>query len=187
MTTWAPDYTLRYKLRYLAGGYTHDMVVRGTSIGTAADLADMAADIETAFAAIEGNLFEDFTFQAASYALPNSNVFVPTTIIPTSPTGAIAVADYSARVKASAVAMSGRSATAKARIYFFGFVVTDQADGTPGGDGVVTGTEVVPILGFRALAANFANAADGSTATYYPRFTIKVNDRWLRFIRRTGG
>lgn len=188
MTDYAPDYTMRYKVHYLAGGFTHDMVVRGpisfSDITT--ELIALAGGLQTFFEAIEGALFDDFAFLNASYALPSSSVFLPTVIVPTSPTGVTDPANRSARLRATACTMAGRgSPGGSGRLYFFGLTLADSTETDPAGDGVVTVANLAGITDAKDAADAAFHSSNGSAMVFYPRFTIKVNDAALRIVRRT--
>lgn len=189
MADWSPDYTYRYKTRYLAGGITHDFTVRGGIIytGGESEAVSMAAAVTAFFAALEAQLIDDFAFLNASWAYADSNSFTPTTAVPISPTGAIALAGQGGRRRATACTMSGRADTeSKAKLYFFGLVGNDTAPGDAGSDGKITNTEMPAIDDAKAIADLNFRSAHGDAALYYPQFTIKVNDHTLRLIRRVG-
>lgn len=189
MTDYAPDFTFRYKVHYLAAGFTHDFTVRGP-VDTP-DIPTLSETLRVAvgnfFADIESKLFTDFAFIAASYAVANSNVFIPLVAVPTAVTPAgPAVADRSARVRATGSTMAGRGIDGGAsRLYFFGYMVNDTAAGDAGGDGVISLANDANLGDASAHASDAFRSSSGSEMVYYPRLTMKVNDRLLRTIRRT--
>lgn len=189
MPDYAPDYTFRYKARYLAAGFQHDMVVRGGIIttGGTTEAGDMAIAVSQFFAPLTEHLATDFSFLAASWAYAGSNVFVPTSALPSNPTGDINFGGKSKRVRATATCMSARGLTGgHARIYFFGYFQADDLSNDIAQDGVVTELEDAFIATSKTVADASFHASDGGGAIWYPRFTMKVNDDLLRLIRRTG-
>lgn len=189
MADWAPDYTYRYKARYLAGGITHDFTVRGGIIYTGGEAlaVTMAAAVSAFFGFLEAQLIDDFEFLNASWAYADSNSFTPTVAIPTSPTGAIALAGQGGRRRATACTMSGRADTeSKGKLYFFGLVGNDVAPGDAGSDGKISASELPAIEDAKAVADSNFRSAHGDACIFYPQFTIKVNDHTLRLIRRVG-
>lgn len=186
MADYAPDFTIRYKTRYRAGNHSHDITVRGPVDATPdnTQIQALADGLTAFFAALASQLYADFEFLSASYCATNSEIFIPTSILPVSPTGLIVVANFSEMSHVTASCMSGRSALAKARVYFYGLSVFAEAGGVAGGDGQLLVSEVAGIAGAKAAADGVFKAGDGQTATFYPRLTYKVNDRNLRAVRR---
>jgi hypothetical protein len=188
MTNWAPDYTFRYKVRYVAAGFQHDFTVRRSATVTdgETEAGTVSVHVGSFFDALQARLSDDFAFLAASWALPNSNVFVPTTSVPElAAPGAIDYTEYSPKTRAQACTMSGRSATAFARLYFYGLIVSHELVGTIGGDGVISVSNLAGVATARTIANGQFRSGDGSGAIFYPRLTIKVNDDLERLIRRT--
>jgi len=189
MTDFSPDFTYRYKARYLAAGITHDFVVRGDQwvVDGETHATALAANVGEFFAALEDQLYSDFAFISASWAYRGSSVFVPTTAVPVSPTGVVDESTVSSRLRATASTMSGRgTALGHAKLYFFGLWVPDHLTASLGADGVLTGTEFGGIVNAAAVATTRFHASDGSSAIFYERLTLKVNDRLLRTVRRLG-
>jgi hypothetical protein len=189
MPDFSPDYTYRYKVRYLAGGITHDFVVRGDQWVTDGEThaTALAANVGEFFANLEDQLFDDFAFQSASWAYRGSSVFVPTTNVPTDPTGVFNPALVSSRHRATACTMSGRGlAEGHAKLYFFGAHFPDHLVDSVGADGVITAAEFGGIVNAAAVATTRFHSSDGAAAIFYERLTVKVNDRLLRIVRRLG-
>jgi len=189
MPDFSPDFTYRYKVRYLAGGITHDFVVRGdqwVADGETHALA-LAANVGEFFSNLEDQLFTDFTFISASWAYRGSSVFIPTTSVPTDPTGGVDAAPVSSRLRATACTMSGRGlGEGHAKLYFFGLWVPDHLVDSLGADGVLTAAEYGGIANAAAVATTRFHSSDGAAAIFYERLTLKVNDRLLRTVRRLG-
>ena len=188
MTDYAPDYTFRYKVRYLAGGFQHDMVVRGPLVVVdPATQNQLLADVLSGyFVNLQTVLYNDFEFQTASYAVAGSNVFIPTTIVPISPVGVVSVANSAARQRASACTHAGRGiGSGSGRLYFFGLAMPDSAAGDPAADGVISVTNLPGLATATGIADGTFKSSSGAAMAFYPRLTIKVNDAMLRIVRRT--
>lgn len=190
MTDYSPDYTFRFKLRYLAGGFTHDMVVRSSAIlsGGEAESEILGDGLQSFFTALQSALWQDFTFVNGSYAYAGSNVFLP--YMPTSLTGvtpsAVDPTTRSGRLRATAGTMAGKgSGGAIARLYFYGLILPDVTNADALGDGVLSVGNMAGVATAATAASGTFKAADGTVATFYPRITTKVNDKLLRLIRRT--
>lgn len=187
MPDFSPDYTFRYKVKYVAAGITHDFVVRSGILtsGGETEAGDLANAVGQYFAAIESQLVADFEFLVASWAYAGSNIFVPTDAIPAQPTGVIAVNTLSGRRRATAFNMAGRgSGEGSCRLYFFGLAFSDSAPGDAGSNAVIDVEDFPAVADAKAIADASFRASDGQSGIYYPRFTTKVNDRTLRLIRR---
>jgi hypothetical protein len=184
----SPDFTYRYRAQYVAGGLTHNMTVRAGIIvsGGEAQAALMATALGNFFAAIQSRLMSDFEFIGAAWAYAADNTFTNTSSVPESPTGAITVTDLGPRLRATGTAMAGKSSDdAKGRLYFFGYHQNDVDNDDAGSDGWVSLTNDANIGDAKAIADDAFRAASGLSTIWYPRFTLKINDRALRVIRRT--
>jgi hypothetical protein len=188
MPDYAPDFTYRYRVHYSTSGFTHDLTVRGgvSTTGGETLAASMATAVHDFFAALQSQMASNFTFLGASWAYAGSDVFTPTSNVPAAITGAVDTSGHSPRKRATATAMPGRGADAsKGRLYFWGYDQSDNLATDKGGDGWISVANDANITTAKAVAdANF-HTGSGAIGIWYPRFTVKINDRTLRAIRRT--
>lgn len=188
MTDYSPDYTFRYRTHYLAGGLTHDFTVRaGITLSGGAELAAVySVAVGNFLASLEDALFDDFECISASWAYAGSDVFVPSFDVPANPTGVVDHTAFGPRMRASAVAMAGRAADgSKGRLYLFGYAQLDKTNADPAADGWISVDNDANLVDAKAIADTSFHTGSGALGVWYPRLTIKVNDRALRTIRRT--
>ena len=184
MTTYAPNFTPRFKLCYIAGGMQHTIQVRGPR-GT--DLAGMTAYgpiLRSVFMVFVAAMYTDLLFTSAEVALTDDDVFIPVAV-PTQPTGmAVDPADFSAMTRAQALTFTGKAPGSRARFSLYGVAIADEASGTTGGDGKVTSTENAGIATVAGIASGAFKAGSGANAAFPNVATYKVNDHLLKLIRK---
>lgn len=183
MTTYAPNWTPRYKAGYKVGGINHTLTLRaprGTDVAGVTALATVAHDVFNAMAA---QLMDDFTWTDASYALTDSDVFVPTAP-PAAVTGAISTAAQAIKDRISPLTLTGRSASGRARVSLYGISLGVGAGSFAATDFIVTEAEY-PAMGdaIDVLQAGAVGNA-GEVTTWHRTGTVKPNDRLVKLVRR---
>jgi hypothetical protein len=183
MTTYAPNWTPRYRARYQAAGVTHTVQVRGLRTTDDANIATFGAHLFDFFAPLAPVMADDFAWIDASYALTDSDLFAPTTT-PAGITGDVPVANFEPKEKVIAIAFSGRALGSRARLYVYGGLWNETT--LPGVDdnAVITTSEWVNLSTSIAVANNFFCAGSGALATWYNQVTVKENDHLLKLVRR---
>lgn len=186
MSDFAPNYTPRYKIRYVAAGVVHTMqfrVARGTG-ATAITTAGGAA-AQALATAMQSTLPDDFEWTDATYALEDSDIFLPAGGLPSDPTGAVDPDTLTPIRKIVATTFSARSEGSKTRVSLFCPAWSPDTLGDVASDGIVRGGEISAV----ANAVSALNAADlvggdGLPAVFYNYATVKVSDALLRLVRR---
>lgn len=190
MPDFAPDFTPRYVAEYVSAGLTHHMMLRGfrgESSGTTTTRAINAmGDITVA---LQNFLPDDFHFVSAEYIAQDTNVGVPVAR-PGDPVGAITVANMSNLEKATSVGFVGRSGSTPARLFVFGFAYDpDDPEPTvnPERDFRLQASEVAEVAtAIAALNSWGPPAANNLPAAWKQYVNLKVNDHYLRLLRKLG-
>jgi len=189
MPDFAPNVTGRYRLRYNAVGRVHTIqvrVARGLSLLSIQDAG--ATYIRPVFLALAAALVSDFLFISATAAETDSDLFFPVAI-PTQVVGLAPIADYSKQDSITHLTFSGRGASgSKVNQKIYGFVNNpDQLPPNVGSDFVLLSSES-PLIQNAVNAFNSPGASivaiDNSVPVYVQRATIKINDFWLRQVRK---
>lgn len=187
MTTFAPDMTPRYKASYISAGLQHSSIIRvARGSGATPTVTIGRAVMQAVTTALAALLPTDFHFTGAAYCLEDTNVFLPTTFIPANPTGLQDLADYSPTMRATETIFQGNGGGHRVTVNIFG-VFWQQSDPLdPSANGRVETTEDTHIL----AAVTALNGATGQTsianipAIFSPYANIKVNDYWLKRVRK---
>lgn len=183
MTTYAPNFTPRYKLHYKVGNIEHTVQIRtprGTDLGGTEFAGHALRDIWNGLAAY---LLDDLVFLTAEVALTDSDVFGPASL-PVAVTGTLDPADYNARERIRGLTWNGRSTGSKARFTLFGLMFPDEGTGVVGSDGLILGSEVAAITSGAATATTYFKAGSGNAAVFQGRATYKENDHLLSLVRK---
>lgn len=183
MTTYAPNWTPRYKASYRAAGLIHSMtlrVARGASVPTVTGLAGVAHDFVAAHA---DALADDFEWIEASYALTDSDVFVPTAV-PAAVTGALAAGGYTPISRISPLVYTGRSASGRARVSLYGVSFGLPGSGALPADFQITAAENADVAAAIAVLQAGAIGNAGEVTTWHNKTTQKPNDRLVKKLRQ---
>jgi hypothetical protein len=184
MTTFAPTISPRWKGTYICAGLRHTIQFRGARGASFITMDEYRHVGEGMVANIRGDFCSDFTWVQAEVALTDSDVFLPATT-PAAPTaGGNSISDYSPIDKISAMTLSGKSSTARARFSWYGLLFLSTPTGTIGADGLVRISELAGLAGIIAQANASCKAADGTSASYHSIATYKPNDHLLKLVRR---
>ena len=190
MPDFAPNVTFRYRLHYHVVGRDHTIqcrMVRGIDVGTG--VTEAAAYLRALFVALASNLADDLAFTSAEYALTDSDLFFPAAM-PAAVTGAIDVADFSKQDSITHLTFSGRGAGgSKTSVKVYGAqYLPDQVPDAIESDFVINSAESSLILNSVAALNNSVGGRtvciDNTVATFHARATVKVNDFWLRQVRK---
>lgn len=187
MPDFAPDATPRYLMKYKSAGFEHHCLVRAQrGSSAAATIANGRAAVTGLFSALASLLPDDFAYLAETYALEDSDVFLPTGFLPASPTGLQNLTDYTPVMRGTATTFSANGGGIKYHISAFG-VFWDPSDVSgPAANGAVDSGEdstVAGALTFLATATGMRNVAN-LPITFYPRATVKPNDHYVKLARR---
>lgn len=187
MADFAPNVTPRYRLKYNAVGRPHSVMVRG-SRGTS--FAGMEALGISAFfglfSALDTLMCDDLAFISADIALTDSDLFFPASV-PGVVTGTSPIAQYSKMDSISHWTFSGRGDLgSKVSMKLYGIQnVSDVLPATVHSDFVLLGTEDTRVADAVAvLNAGAIVTVDNTQAAWLNRVTIKINDFWLRQVRK---
>lgn len=181
MTTYAPNFTPRSRLKYFAAGIEHTIQMRAAR-GTVADVGAQKNSIRACFNMMAALLADDFAWISAEYALTDSDDFFPTTL-PAAVVGAVDVSTLSLQQRATSTNFNGRVAGSRAGIYFYG-IVWEDGQGSPRDNGRVTPAEIPLIASVVAELSGQAHAGNGVQAIFHSYANIKVNDHLLKLLRR---
>lgn len=185
MSDHSPDFTARYRVKYFDGQATHVQTWRYPGVGDGPELVAVATAVNNYYAAIGTQLWDDFQVLAASYALKDSPIFLPT-----STPGIGGAVDPSTlrkpRHKANAINFVGRTSLGtRVIVYQYGFSIA-VGDDTLVDDFRLTSTENAVILTtLTALTSAGADLVgnDGAAVTWYPYANVKYNDYWKRKVQ----
>jgi len=183
MTSYAPNWTPRFKAEYSTFGMHHSITLRTARGTNAAGVIALGVVAHDFFNALAADLTTDFAWVAASYALTDSDFFIPTAT-PTAVTGASATGFFSLYQKISPFTFTGRSASGRARVSAYGV-----AAGTGGVTGIATDFKVLAsesTLFADAIAVLQAGAIGnaGEATTWHLQATTKSNDRLVKKVRQ---
>jgi hypothetical protein len=187
MADYAPNYTMRVKLRYSVQGRTHSIVVRGGITDVAINAPDLANSLMGFLNALAPMLYDDWTVVSLSYCLAGETFFVPMDF------GGIDVfiggADATALRTAAQAAIHGRfegrgTEGSKAALVIFG-VSTKPGDLGVEDYRIYKAESVEVEAAHNALVAAIPpfRCGNGSTAVWYPYMNIKANDAVVRDVR----
>lgn len=182
MTSYAPNYTPRIRLKYQAAGIEHTIQMRGARGTTAGGLDAQKGSIRACFNLGAANLADDFAWISAEYALTDSDDWFPTTL-PAAVTGAAPIASFSLQHRATHTSFNGRVVGSRAAIYFYGFYWEQGVD-TSADNGRVTPAEEAFVGDIATELSGQAHAGNGLQAIFHQYANIKVNDHLLKLLRR---
>lgn len=184
MTSYASNFTPRYKARYLAGGIEHTIQVRAARGASFSVTEALRGPVRDAYMAVVAIVYDDFAWISAEVALTDSDVFGPATVPDPLVGNIIDPALNSAMLRISPLTFTGRSAGSKGRFSMFGVSFGTDAAAALGGDGKLTSAEVAGISTIAGVASANFRAGSGEPAIYPLLATVKPNDHLLRLVRR---
>lgn len=188
MTSFAPNYTARLRVKYRAARAIHTQTWRFPAYGTLGVGMIAARDaVEAIWGHLTPNLFDDTECLAVTYAVEDTNIFLPTDVISIS--GDVATPTDLPKIKALAVSMVGRTSTGQpAKIFFYGLDETTLSSSggedfrqNPGENAALTAA-IAEANGF--IAGLILCGSDGTAVTWYPYTNQKPNDYWVKRVRQ---
>lgn len=182
MTTYAPNFTPRARLKYVAAGIEHTIMMRGPRGATADDLGDQFGSIRACFNFGATFLADDFAWISAEYALTDSDIFLPRDV-PAAVSGTIDPTTMGLKQRVTSTSFNGRVAGSRAQIFFYGFKWTEGI-GNPADNGRVTVAEAAFIGSIVSELSGQAHAGNGQQARFNGYANIKVNDFLLSKVRK---
>lgn len=184
MSSYAANFTPRYRVKYLAGGIIHTMQVRHARGSTFSDTEALREQVRLCFNDMAGVLYSDFAWISADVALTDDDVFAPAAVPASTPTGSIDETLFSPVERIKGLTFSGRAAGSRAKFTMFGLVFSDVDAGDGAGDGKLTSAEVAAVGTIATRAAIYFRANSGSSALFPNVATYKENDHLLKLVRR---
>jgi hypothetical protein len=182
MTTYAPNFTPRYRVRYNAAGIEHTIQMRGARGESGSAISGRAVDLHDMFLAAADILADDFAWISAEIALTDSDVFTPASL-PGAVTGLKDVADFNLQQRCVSTGFVGRAAGSRAAIYMYG-LWWSTVSGTPAENGRATVAEWATVTTITAILNTHAFAGSGELANWHNYANLKLNDHLLKLLRR---
>lgn len=188
MSAYAPNFTARLRVKYTAAGAIHTQTWRVPSYGTLGiNIAALRAAVENIWSDLQPRLYDDVSCVGCTYAVENSNIFLPTDAIVMS--GDIVTPTTDPRIKAFAVSLVGRTALGQpAKNFFYGMSSPDsEGAGSENyrinpGENADVDAAIATANGF--LAGLVLCGSDGTGVTWYPYANTKPNDYWVKRVRQ---
>ena len=185
MPDFAPDYTPRYVVRYQSAGIEHHLTLRGFRGESASSTGGRARNaLYDALTPLVNYLCEDFTWLSAEYIPQDTNVGTPDSL-PASVAGVVDIADMSKEDRIRTIGYVGRSAATPMRLYIFGINMNTDALTGVLRDFRVTSAELSDVADSIAGLNNAGLPANNNLpGAWYQYVNLKVNDYWLRQVRK---
>lgn len=186
MPDFAPNYTFRYKVKYIGNGHAHHMLWRYAPATTIASLPGIRLQVQDFLNALDpANFYNDFNILGADYALADSDVFLPAVPIPAF-SGSVSTAGRPDSAAASALSFPGRSSLGHRATFFLFGTIFQPVTAAGALDFRVLGTENANIsdaVGILNDTDPPITANDGVEVVWYPYANMKYNDYWVRQVR----
>ena len=188
MTTYAPNFTPRYKAKYHVAGLDHTIQLRTTRGASSSVTNALRESLYDMFNVWSAQLAEDFAWISAEYALTDSDIFFPGDM-PDAVLGGQALAEFSVQDKITSTGFVGKAAGSKAKVFLYGIswnpdnLVSPPVPDTSN-DFRVQGTDNANVLACQTSLNLRARANSGEFTVWYPYANIKPNDRLLALARR---
>jgi len=182
MTTYAPNFTPRLKLKYVAAGIEHTIQARAVRGASGSTTDGLKTHIQEIFTLWVGGLAEDFDWISAEMALTDSDVFNPVAV-PDPVVGEQLLSSFSLKQRCRSTGFVGQTADSRASIYLYGILWEDGL-GTPADNGRVTPAEEANVIATKAILDTHFRAGNGGDAIWHNYANIKDNDRLLKLLRR---
>lgn len=183
----APNWTPRMIYGYTSAGIAHHVMVRvtrGTSLATANGSCNTV--LQGVTTALANLLPTDFLWTDSQFIPEDSDVAAPGISLPANPTGLMDVADYSHNMRATETTFIGKGGGSRVTLSIFGvfWVLSDPT--SPASNGKVNVTESTPVSNAIASLAGSSTPKTIADApvTWAKYATVKVNDHWLKEVRK---
>lgn len=189
MPDFSPDFTPRYVAKYTSAGVVHAITLRGFRNETETATTGRAlSTLDGLMSAIQGFLSDNSAWISAEYIPQDTNVGVPTST-PSTIIGGTPIATFSNQDKATTLGFVGRSASTPMRLFVFGFQSNpDTLPLTIAGDFRITAAESPAVIGAAISVLNGSGVPGNNNlpGAWHQYANIKVNDYWLRILRKLG-
>lgn len=166
----------------------HTMMMRAQRGSARNDVISNIADtLSRVNAALEDLLPADFLWQSARYIPQDSDVAEEGVDVPDLTVGSNAVNTYSATARATETTFVGSGGGSRVTISWFGLFWATNTVNSPAASGRVDLAESAFIADAIAQfnTPKFAATIASSPASWKPYANVKVNDHWLKIVRRT--
>lgn len=180
MADYAPNFTPRYKVRYEGNGNRHTQLWRPPPGAVLADMVAFALFISAFYDTIEPFMYDDTLVLDASFALENTDVFLPCDA-PTI-TGAIDATTRGEQEKSLAISYIGRSFAGQPwRIFQYGssFYPGFGSASQNWRVAAAENADVLALTAFLSAATGTFVASDGVDTATYSYINVKPNDYWV--------
>lgn len=188
MADYATNHTPRYRTRYSALGQVHTLTIR-LERDTPDPAADGKAIADAFFNAVSRMLVDSFTILGADVAGQDSEIFLPTTLIPVI-TGPLSGAAGDNSYRPLFLSFQGRSPTgSRSSVYLYGTTASPTAASNEPNDYRLTTAEdpyvaaAVDALN-GGVSSDGAAAIDGTAAVWYPYANVGFNGAYQRKARK---
>lgn len=190
MPAYAPNFTARLRVRYHAAGANHSQTWRFPAHGTLGIGLTAAKDaVQAVYDHMGNTMYDDAAIISTSYAVEDTDIFLPTS--PLTLAGVIATPVDDPSIKAAAVSFVGRtSAGQPAKMFFYG--VSSALRGAeesqdfriqPLENEFIDDT-IAELNGF--IAGIILCGSDANPVTWYPYANSKDMDYWVKRVRQGG-
>lgn len=183
MTTYAPNFTPRYRAKYVAAGVEHTIQIRGPRGETGPAIQARGSSLGTCYSTAATVLASDFAWISAEYALTDSEIWIPCDL-PPGATGTISPTSFTPRDKITPTIFSGRAPGSRARFGMYGLFWNEDSHGGEANNFIITPGENAIISAIATEATGHFRANSGAVAVFYNRATIKPNDHWVKRVRQ---
>lgn len=187
MPAYAYNFTPVYKLLYLCGSLQHHIQFRGgRGQSSAIVVANAQNTLNAVFDALKSGLPDDLAFISATYQQEDTDFTIPAAV-PTAVTGAVTIASLQKVDKIGHLTFTGRTTGGNpwsAKV--FGWVVNLDVSGSAVQDFRFDPSDNAAIDAGRAAwaASGQLRGADNNSVTLHGTVKWKVNDFWLKKVRK---
>lgn len=184
MPDFAPNFTVRYRVKYIVLGRIHRIQFRLERGVT--DFAGAAGKVGTFLSTMESQMYDNFAVLSADAALEDSDVFLPAPA-PDSPTGAISTTGVGTGDVPLAVSFPGRTINGlRGIVYLYGTQLDPSGPANFLQDYRIQAAELGAVsdavAALNEISPTFVGN-DGTTLIWYPYVNTKPNDHWIKKLR----
>jgi hypothetical protein len=185
MTSYAPPYTSRLRLKYRVQGTNHTMQARFPGPISGSGLTDCMAALHSFLVALQPAMFEDWTPISAAAADINSNIFLPVTntIAPVGEVGILTREEEEIAYCATFVARSTGGNPMQLRVFGLAANTLETAGGVDFRVTFGESADVEAAVGILNLNSTAILGNDGNPLIWYPYANVKPNDEWVGKVR----
>lgn len=187
MPAFAPNWTGRLKVSYVAASAVHSQTWRYPGPSSGSGVTDLIAVIAAYYGALEAALWDDFTVNAVTVADLDSSIFLPIVNPFTELVGTVDSVAREPDDKADAVTFIGRSTGGHPwKISQYGLDVINMETGSTRNFRILAAENVYVSNAVAALQAGAGTvlANDANSVEFYNYANYKPNNRWVKKVRR---